>query len=276
MMEKVNSVSERLELLSNTAMLKKVLDKRDLVGGSIGSKGEVTAFSRYELPNTPIAPVQAPPVSPKSLVSDRMQRRDSVSPHPVVEATRDSPPYAGGDPNYHHYSSAPFGYSTGSHYPPFPPPTHRGYNMHGSQQMDRYYRENRVPGTLAPLAAHPEHGRLHGQNVAPLPFRSPYEDRHSLDSQRHHVPVTDSSSRSAKFFSPAHSVSEDCEDTNAQHSNNRMSYESLLRENYLMRDQLQDKDSAIASLQLRVDQLETQIAELRQLPTGKISHIPIE
>jgi hypothetical protein len=277
MMERISSTAERLELLSNTAMLKKVLDKKY-------PADEVSAFSRDAKPQTPIAPIQAPPASPKSLLSERSQGRDSISPHHgVVEPTRDSPPYARGDPSrhqqdYHHYNGASFGYPTGSHYPPFPPVSHRGY-MHGSH-MDRYYLENHAQGPMGPLAPHPEQGRSHAQytvkeNVAP--FRSPYHDRQMSGSHhQHHMPGTDSSSRSPKFFSPAISVSEDCEDSSVPQSNNRVSYEALLRENYHMRDQLQDKDSVISSLQHKVDQLETQIAELRQLPTGKISHIPVE
>lgn len=43
-----------------------------------------------------------------------------------------------------------------------------------------------------------------------------------------------------------------------------------------LREQLSEKDIVVSSLQHRVNYLENQIHELRQLPTGKISHIPIE
>jgi phage shock protein A len=69
-------------------------------------------------------------------------------------------------------------------------------------------------------------------------------------------------------------VSDDVEDNAAAAS--RLSNDALARENFHLRDQLQDKDTVISSLQQRVHQLETQINELRQLPTGKISHIPNE
>ena len=54
------------------------------------------------------------------------------------------------------------------------------------------------------------------------------------------------------------------------------SYETLARESHHLREQLKEKDMVVSSLQQRVNYLEKQIGELRQLPTGKISHIPIE
>jgi len=50
----------------------------------------------------------------------------------------------------------------------------------------------------------------------------------------------------------------------------------LQQENAQLREQLGDKDTAIADLQSKVSQLEGKIRDLRQLPTGKISQIPIE
>ena len=54
------------------------------------------------------------------------------------------------------------------------------------------------------------------------------------------------------------------------------SFEALLQENRRLQKEMKKKDEAIASLQTKADSLEKQICELRQLPTGKISHIPIE
>jgi hypothetical protein len=55
-----------------------------------------------------------------------------------------------------------------------------------------------------------------------------------------------------------------------------LSYEEMARELAFMRDQLKEKDMVVSSLQHRVNFLENKINELRQLPTGKISHIPVE
>lgn len=54
------------------------------------------------------------------------------------------------------------------------------------------------------------------------------------------------------------------------------SYEALLQENRRLQKEMKQKDHTIASLTIKADGLEKQIGELRQLPTGKISHIPIE
>jgi hypothetical protein len=55
-----------------------------------------------------------------------------------------------------------------------------------------------------------------------------------------------------------------------------LSYEALLMENIRLKEQLQQKEDTIETLKSKADSLEKQIGELRQLPTGKISHIPIE
>jgi hypothetical protein len=53
-------------------------------------------------------------------------------------------------------------------------------------------------------------------------------------------------------------------------------YEDMARQIQNMQEQLGEKDMVVSSLQHRVNYLENQIHELRQLPTGKISHIPVE
>lgn len=54
------------------------------------------------------------------------------------------------------------------------------------------------------------------------------------------------------------------------------SREDMARQIIELREQLSDKDMVVSSLQHRVSYLENQIHELRQLPTGKISHIPVD
>lgn len=48
------------------------------------------------------------------------------------------------------------------------------------------------------------------------------------------------------------------------------------RENYFLRQQLAAKDASIELLQKQVESLQQEVRELRQLPTGKISQIPVE
>jgi hypothetical protein len=54
------------------------------------------------------------------------------------------------------------------------------------------------------------------------------------------------------------------------------SYLALADENSKLRQQVHQKDTSVAALEAKVRHLEKQIEELRELPTGKISHIPIE
>lgn len=54
------------------------------------------------------------------------------------------------------------------------------------------------------------------------------------------------------------------------------SVEDMTRQIRDLHEQLKEKDMVVSSLQHRVNYLENQIHELRQLPTGKISHIPVE
>lgn len=61
-----------------------------------------------------------------------------------------------------------------------------------------------------------------------------------------------------------------------QHQLPPPSYEDMVRQIQDMQEQLHKKDILVSSLQSRINYLENQIYELRQLPTGKISHIPVE
>lgn len=52
--------------------------------------------------------------------------------------------------------------------------------------------------------------------------------------------------------------------------------EHLLARNRELQEQLQQKEETILDLLRKVDSLESQIAELKSLPTGKISQIPVD
>lgn len=49
-----------------------------------------------------------------------------------------------------------------------------------------------------------------------------------------------------------------------------------VHEKLWLRQQLAMRDATIATLQTQVHQLQQEIRQLRQLPTGKISQIPVE
>jgi len=59
-------------------------------------------------------------------------------------------------------------------------------------------------------------------------------------------------------------------------NNSFMAPDDAQRENQFLRQQMAAKDATIDSLQKQVDMLQNEIRELRQLPTGKISQIPVE
>jgi hypothetical protein len=105
------------------------------------------------------------------------------------------------------------------------------------------------------------------ENVPSRPYHGGpgmYSDRPVMDVCHSAMPPE------AMYFPGTPASCEDHDDSR------RPSYETLMRENFHMRDQLKEKDTIVSSLQLRVNYLEEQIDELRQLPTGKISHIPLE
>jgi len=61
-----------------------------------------------------------------------------------------------------------------------------------------------------------------------------------------------------------------------QHQQQQQPYEEMARQIRRMQEQLHEKDMVVSSLQHRVNFLENQNHELRQLPTGKFSHIPVD
>ena len=277
-----SGTSERLALLSNTAMLKNVLEKDN---GTLArhQSSDKASLSHYD-PNSqsaPMVPRQGRPMSPRAVFSG--QDRESLSPHVVSETRRDSPPspFHRSDHKQQFHRFGPNGNFRGqSDYPPFPPLPH-SQCMQSQPPPDRFFRENRTVG-LAPLAPQPDHQpRMQMDMIVGQSFRSPYEDRRAVpvQSSARRLPP-DHSGRTMNYYSPPLiSVSDDCDDTSERQQQPigyRHTYESLARENYIMREQLHEKDSIISSLQQRASQLEAQINELRQLPTGKISHIPIE
>ena len=52
--------------------------------------------------------------------------------------------------------------------------------------------------------------------------------------------------------------------------------DETVRENFLLRQQLAARDVTIANLQSQLDSLQREVRQLRRLPTGKISQIPLE
>jgi len=59
------------------------------------------------------------------------------------------------------------------------------------------------------------------------------------------------------------------------HHHHQELMEELARDNALLRHELNEKNTRIDNLQKQVEELQEQIIELRQLPVGKISQIPV-
>lgn len=309
MVEKNAAAHAKLELLSNTAMLKKVLDRGIETKGKADDKAPQTNGGRDVS-----CIVSVPSPTPSDLRNQRGER--TPSPQGVAD-TREAPPVPANRPVY---IPAPV---------PAPAPAHAHYTYINEIEQHRtlsnrsafvdarpryavpptmivtghgdayYYDHHRNASSMAGSSSHRHHphqvSHIHGgasgngttttmgpyhvqENVPPPPpppqppcaYMNPttYSEHHTIDTHRQ------GSAPETIYFHHHHHIrstpSDDHDDPR------KSSYETLARENFQMREQLREKDMVVSSLQQRVNHLEKQISELRQLPTGKISHIPIE
>lgn len=286
-MEKDSLAVERLKLLSNTAMLKKVLDKKDPPKlREFGTTGETRRDSCAEDPAPPMELSSDSIRSPRTSRIENSHRAETPSSHPTGDTTRDSPPVsrdaAGITPIMSHHQQylrttdgEHFRSSGGASTLPLVPTMSRRDYTAGVQGESYYPQRNNTLTGMAVVAhgLYPGPGRPNRpysvkENVPPCAFQNPYGERRLAETP-HYRSMNEGS---VLFYPPqVASVSEDREDASPM-----ISYEGLTRANYHMHDKLKEKDAIISSLQQRVNYLEKQISELRQLPTGKISHIPIE
>jgi hypothetical protein len=269
----------RLELLSNTAMLKKVLDRTSERKGARSQDKATTAVQvpRQKAPSTVSLPSL---MSPKG---ESNQRGETPSPHTIADSTREAPPmmhertgYAPIPPSYYHSnrvdvesSRGRSSHAEGTNYlgNGFP----RGY-LHGAHGDMYFIDPCNVAAAATPQMA--SHRPPAGVRV-PYPMKENLPPRHYLGATMYNEhPVVDGrrSGMPETMYRPPARVA-----TFEDHDDSRNpSYEILARDNHHLREQLKEKDMVVSSLQQRVNYLEKQIGELRQLPTGKISHIPIE
>lgn len=90
------------------------------------------------------------------------------------------------------------------------------------------------------------------------------------------VAATNSSDADASVFQPPPRDTQPPRLKLQQRRPSLSTMDDMTRQIRELREQLSEKDMVVSSLQHRVNYLENQIHELRQLPTGKISHIPVE
>jgi hypothetical protein len=338
----------RLELLSNTAMLKKVLDKqgggpplkedspRAVDGRNDGvstSRGDNSRQRQYH-PLEATNPSTTRPPSTSTNDSESMMRRDAsamphhqhlattsmddashaISPH-LYEPPRYAPPVSSGLASVYHFNTT----SSPRDCPPpqihgrpspYPGETATSGYMHGPHGEIYFLDSGRLESSPVGAATHiSPHHHIHHPHAGGV--RAPYlkenvppqhRYRHP-PPQHHHHPYSTLSSSSMMERQPGghHMLADGGVGVYAGGRPDRLSplprsnsstsdeaaaaavvvadsmhrYEGLARENHHMREQLKEKDVVVSSLQQRVAYLENQINELRQLPTGKISHIAV-
>jgi hypothetical protein len=263
----------RLELLSNTAMLK-VMDKKGITLAEHGSYDPNSSMMK--------PPMQRPP-SPREHPGVREESPAGHSHHSYGEDPHQSQRRHGFAPPPHTYQYMRYDHSRDpgsqeAHYMRAESPSGYSRGPHG----ELYHQESAK--TPASMVAHVSsdhlssayqrpYGRSIKENVPPYAFRPPtsgYNPHQHLGPMHGRVPEP-------IYGAPRVSPEMPRPINQGGHMDpHHPSYEVLARDNHLMREQLQEKDTVASSLQQRVNYLERQISELRQLPTGKISHIPVE
>jgi hypothetical protein len=334
----------RLELLSNTAMLKKVLDKqrggpplkedspRVVDGRNDGvstSRGDNDRQRQYHPLEAANASTTRPP-STSTNDSEIMTRRDAsamphnphhhptttsmddaphdISPH-LYEPPRYAPPVPSGLASVYHFNTAnsprdcppPQMHGRPS---PYPGETATSGYMHGPHGEIYFLDSGRLessPGGAVPHIS-PHHHIHHHAGAVRAPYLKenvPPQHRYRHHPHHPHPYSTHSSSMMERQTGGHHMLADGGAGVYTGGRPDRLSplprssssdeaaaaavvvadsmnrYEGLARENHHMREQLKEKDVVVSSLQQRVAYLENQINELRQLPTGKISHIAV-
>lgn len=274
-----------LELLSNTAMLKTVMDSNQQksstspVATPTGGASAVVAspsttvakvVSRETLVQTPVEHIQKPVqvVVEKSSLSPEL-----TSPHqtstlsPFATLTAGSSPGSTGHratltPASSYASLLAPSSVTGT---PVALATSTTSPAAASFALPSLALAHLSPALQMQMAMMASANTMYGSGPSSA-FRKPYMPGTAGSAG---PPVTVTASPSMDY-----NTSRDASPT--QGEQRAASYEALLQENLRLKQMASRKDETIASLQAKADGLEKQIVELRQLPTGKISHIPIE
>ena len=150
---------------------------------------------------------------------------------------------------------------------PSPPPPSYGYGLHAPYEAA--FPPNGVESSAFTSIGGASMGTVpgsignfpHGPHSAPGMMYHHHQQRQLPSPHQHHT---------------GHKGTLGTSRGQTQPSSTPSTYEEMARELAFVRNQLKEKDMVVSSLQHRVNFLENQINELRQLPTGKISHIPVE
>ena len=260
----------RLELLSNTAMLKKVLDRKS---ERKGDKNEEKTFNIVQAPHQK-TPSTLSIASHPLAHGEKNQRRESPSPRTILDSSRDAPPMFHERLGHAAFVPPHFSYNRGDVDSLRAPPSHtegRAYQGNATFQRgfiqgahgDMYYRDNcniAAAGTSQMASRqHPSGG------MAPYTVNENLHRPHYLGTTMYNGrALTDTRHEPVYHPPPRVATFEDHEDSRSS------SYEVLARENHHLREQLTEKDRVLSSLQEKVNYLEKQIGELRQVSNSPV------
>mmetsp|Transcript_9204 Transcript_9204/g.22362 ORF Transcript_9204/g.22362 Transcript_9204/m.22362 type:complete len:414 (+) Transcript_9204:161-1402(+) len=311
---------EKLELLSQTAMLKQGIDGRSSrLGGDIGSADNIN----QSMPGIPIsahtknllsaAAVARAPSIPLGNNGERRSRTTSPSSFSVNTTTvggrRIASPVStdgededvAGDvargmsivstnikPNTkasivesrspvttlecaHHITAAP-----SSPFPSSPPLYSFGYLSNHNQMLQQHQPQEHHDYSAS--LYHNHHGSII-RTLSEASFAPPYSNNLMATNANTGAPaptVAMISSENGAAFQPLQRQQGQLQPLNLQQrSQQSHSHGEMAQQIRELKEQLSEKDLLMSSLQNKVNCLENQIHELRQLPTGKISHIPV-
>jgi len=293
-----NHNQARLELLSNTAVLKKVMEDRN------ASSAKTTLAAAAPTPAKPAvvtaveSPITTTPTMPSSATTTPTTSADLHK--PVAEKiSLPSPALAGivsGQTTPASLASnnvpagTPSSLKTVSSYASLLAPSlsttmAQAANASPAPALPPFAAFQQFPHSMAMAAVMasamygngvPSNANSRNtsasNNVHGSAFSTPYyllHKRAGMVPPSFRPPVTVTASPSMDSLGDHHGSA-------AQTQQQALSYQVLLQENLRLKQESAEKDELVKQLRQKVDGLEQQIVELKQLPTGKISHIPIE
>lgn len=311
MEESVAMASRRLELLSTTAMMKKVLDRAGQLTDVRQTNGvqqprreiDLTAIEKegtkeqechrlhpgaavsysQEVTSSPHYPVLSERPMRSSFAHSLLLRSaydrygSTVAPPGGCSPAVDDTPYRGQPESlslqFHHH---PAGTAT----PSARIPAVHGCHPGAAGNETYFFDPNLAAASASPAAVSTAVRFRTKENITPIQMNAHPIQVNPPPGAGQSMLARSMSTEDVQctaMYAPKRTTDEETVDpTTAAAGVVRPSYEVIANENIEMRRQLRAKEVATIQLQERIASLEQQISELRQLPTGKISHIPIE
>lgn len=244
----------RLELLSNTAMLKKLMDKEG------DDKKEETKVKA-----APALTVSMPQTRLEDSSSEKEGDNSCPSPHWGMDSVHRRSHF-----RFASIPTHPYGFNTARDNSQCPSQQAEGGTyainwsaFYGRNTREILYSPDQIRSPQRMMPVRPQYSMK--ENLPPSRYldSSTYSDSAGVGIQA-----------SGFTFHPTGGIPNSFKGFGLPSPTS--SYDSILAQNHHLREQLQERDFLVSSLQQRLNHLENQIIELRQLPTGKVSHIPID